>query len=661
MRACEFLTEVFDRPYAYNWSRGDHGDYDVFVKLPDGSPLSIAFNHEDEDTWHVAFDRGHSQEVTGEGDAQRIFATVLHSINQFIKKQQPEKLYFSASKEVEPGQNSESRANLYDRMVKRYASAWGYDSVIDDFGRDKVTYILNKKQTVAEDYEKITEYRDRMYQYIKSIVPGIPDYVVKDWLYDNFAKGATQVPGWSFETIGKDIPNILKDMGLSVDTKWQLVPNMKFTMDMWEPKTLKRLQARAGGSSKSVDPDVHIPARDAERHTTQATLAKQQGGVRKEPVILLKTSQGYELIEGWHRTIQHFAMYPQGYTGPAYVAVAQGQQGVAEGRENFNGLNLLLQHDDDELFVKASAGGRELGHVLFVIDGDILSPQDLEVDERYRGQGIAQTMYDFVKSKGYKIRRSGQQTDAGRGFWDKHRPEQNIWEGTADDINKMFNKMYDPMTTNLQRVALMAMQGRQHEAVMQLNRVIKDASPEAQKKITDAVNNIKPVTVNGKIADSSTLDKSKKHQDWILNTFIPWVQSLLDKQDMTEEQQSTPTMGINVRSDGDIDYAGLIINGKKKYESRQTDSLRPYVGKTVAIVRTGSGPAVAIGQVTVGEPIVVDASKFDKMRKQHLVPQGSKFDIGTDTTKYLYPMINPVRWDSERPVKQRGIVARKID
>jgi hypothetical protein len=102
-------------------------------------------------------------------------------------------------------------------------------------------------------------------------------------------------------------------------------------MDMWEPKTLKRLQARAGGSSKSTEPDVHIPARDAERHATQAQLAQQQGGVRKEPVILIKTSNGYELLEGWHRTIQHFHKFPDGYTGPAYVAVAQGQQGVAEG------------------------------------------------------------------------------------------------------------------------------------------------------------------------------------------------------------------------------------------------------------------------------------------------------------------------------------------
>jgi hypothetical protein len=80
---------------------------------------------------------------------------------------------------------------------------------------------------------------------------------------------------------------------------------------------------------------------------------------------------------------------------------------------------------------------------------------------------------------------------------------------------------------NLQRVALLAMQGRQSEATGRLQTVIKGADPAVQKKITDAVNNIKPVTINGRVADSSTLDKSKQHNDWIINTFIPWVQSLL--------------------------------------------------------------------------------------------------------------------------------------
>ena len=125
-------------------------------------------------------------------------------------------------------------------------------------------------------------------------------------------------------------------------------------------------------------------------------------------------------------------------------------EGVAEGSKNFNGIQLSLEIqkddefvDDDDtdnqtIFVQATASGRKLGYVVFAIDHDakgiILVPQDLEVDERFRGQGIAATMYDYVKSKGYRIRRSDDQTPAGAGFWDKHKPGKDIWEqGVAED------------------------------------------------------------------------------------------------------------------------------------------------------------------------------------------------------------------------------------
>ena len=123
------------------------------------------------------------------------------------------------------------------------------------------------------------------------------------------------------------------------------------------------------------------------------------------------------------------------------------KQGVAEDAENFNGIDISLEiqkddeyvddedYDNQVLYVTASSKGKELGHVLFAFDGEYLMPQDLEVEERYRGQGIAQIMYDYVKSKGYKIRRSGQQTDAGAGFWDKHKPGKNVWEqGVAEGL-----------------------------------------------------------------------------------------------------------------------------------------------------------------------------------------------------------------------------------
>jgi hypothetical protein len=119
-------------------------------------------------------------------------------------------------------------------------------------------------------------------------------------------------------------------------------------------------------------------------------------------------------------------------------------------------------------------------------------------------------------------------------------------------------------------------------------------------------------------------------------------------------------MGINVASDrkAGIHYADLIVDGKKTIETRNSDTLRPYVGKRVAIVRTGAGPAKAIGEVTIGEPMVANKSKFRAMQSKHMVPEGSMFDI-TTPTKHLYPLHSPVRYDDERDVGH-GIVSRKV-
>lgn len=149
------VKEAFDQPYKLKWEKGDHGDVDAIAQLNDGTYLSIMFNEEygewgDEEI-HVEFHRNNSQEVTGEGDAQRVFATVLTAIQQYIKNYKPAKLTFSASKEVEPGQNSQSRAKLYDRMVQRYANAWGYNISHADHG-DKVEYELTSLKSVDENF-----------------------------------------------------------------------------------------------------------------------------------------------------------------------------------------------------------------------------------------------------------------------------------------------------------------------------------------------------------------------------------------------------------------------------------------------------------------------------------------------------------------------------
>jgi hypothetical protein len=160
----ENLLEAFDQPYPFTWEKTAYGDVDALAKLPDGGPLSIMFNKqtndEGDEAVQVEFYRNNSQEVTSEGDAMRVFATVLTAIQQYVKEYQPKRLTFSASKEIdptiyyEPGQaqpNPESRAKLYDRLVQRYSKTWGYRAYrADSIGL--VTYELARMRNVAENF-----------------------------------------------------------------------------------------------------------------------------------------------------------------------------------------------------------------------------------------------------------------------------------------------------------------------------------------------------------------------------------------------------------------------------------------------------------------------------------------------------------------------------
>ena len=151
----ESLNEAFDQPYPFKWENSDADEsMDALARLPDGSNLSIMFNQDYDDDgegiYSVEFWRNNSQEVTGEGDAQRVFATVLSAISQFVEKRNPAQLYFSANKDVDPGQKSHTRSNLYTNLVKRYARTMGYEADVSDFS-GSTTYKLHRM------YENINE------------------------------------------------------------------------------------------------------------------------------------------------------------------------------------------------------------------------------------------------------------------------------------------------------------------------------------------------------------------------------------------------------------------------------------------------------------------------------------------------------------------------
>jgi hypothetical protein len=152
-------------------------------------------------------------------------------------------------------------------------------------------------------YEILTELRQSLDQYLKQQFSNWPDYVVRDFIYKN-AKGMN-----SQDELQDWIAGIKKDYPVK---QWRL-ETLTITLDVFDTKTQQQIKTRAGGS---VNP-YGVP-KDAERHATQQSMIQKQG-VSKEPIIVFKKTDGLELMEGWHRTIQHLQAYPQGYQGPAWV------------------------------------------------------------------------------------------------------------------------------------------------------------------------------------------------------------------------------------------------------------------------------------------------------------------------------------------------------
>lgn len=115
-----------------------------------------------------------------------------------------------------------------------------------------------------------------------------------------------------------------------------------------------------------------------------------------------------------------------------------------------------------------------------------------------------------------------------------------------------------------------------------------------------------------------------------------------------------PSIGINI-NDKTQDFTDQILRGEKTIETRDTNSLRPYIGKRVGIVRTGKGKATLVGYANLEEPIIYNnAEEFRADQDKHLVEAGSDFDIKPDQKKYGYPLTNvesiePIQIPSDLP------------
>jgi GNAT superfamily N-acetyltransferase len=328
------VEEAFNQPYATDLEKSEHDDYDSLVQLPDGSHLSVMFNNQGDGEYQVEFWRGPSQGVTGEGDAQRIFATVLSTIQRFIKEHNPWRLTFSATKDVEPGQNSESRAKLYNRLVDRYAAAWGYDAYNEDHG-DQVEYELTRlKPSVAE---------------------GFPNFN-REW------DEATRYP--EFVNLGKKKWIELVSKGKQVTVTRKNVNKINNT-DAADPKSFKLL-----------DPEKQKRA-----------LAQLANGDVEMPIVA-RYSDGYlELIGGNTRLTAQMAKDGQAKVW-LFNVPEELTQGVAEGQDD-NGISFQVQKGKNKFATTLSIGNKPVG--VYQYDADT-GRSIAEVYPEFKGKGLGKLL-----------------------------------------------------------------------------------------------------------------------------------------------------------------------------------------------------------------------------------------------------------------------------
>ena len=308
----------------------------------------------------------------------------------------------------------------------------------------------------------------------------------------------------------------------------------------------------------------------------------------------------------------------------AAIAIAKKKKkGVAEDAENFNGIDISLEiqkddeyvddedYDNQVIYVTASSNGRELGHVLFSIDGEYLMPQDLEVEERFRGQGIAQTMYDYVKSKGYKIRRSGQQTDAGAGFWNKHKGQgQNVWEqGVAEggpaqgEYSRVLTalRLYYPRfeieelnTPDWHRVIANKANVTPEYAGQVINDFVKDSQPDEEENLDwmDDTNDVREGVAEGAVEDLAK-DLKNPHS---YNAIDHMIQSIANKSNVTpkelhnqfvEKYGMTPDEWIKNEQGVEETYGAKLHTEYKRNRFKQLEKIKQQQEKALGLGEAG--------------------------------------------------------------------------
>lgn len=115
------LFELFDQQYSYTWDYQTKGAWRGYFVTKNSDQVNVRIEKW-KDAWKIEFSRNQTHNVTGSGDAIKIFSTVIAMAGEFIQAMKPNMLGFTADK----SDANMSRTKLYDRLISRFAGKLGY-------------------------------------------------------------------------------------------------------------------------------------------------------------------------------------------------------------------------------------------------------------------------------------------------------------------------------------------------------------------------------------------------------------------------------------------------------------------------------------------------------------------------------------------------------
>jgi hypothetical protein len=143
-------NEAFDT--AVDWVEGPGAKGStVYAAMVDDAYIEITYKPVTNGVY-ISFTRGGELKVTGGGSQNKIFGAVINHIKQWVAKNKPEQIVFSAFKPRTGafGSQDTTRSGLYRKMVQRFASQNGYAYDVEDTGNED-TFILTR-QGVEENF-----------------------------------------------------------------------------------------------------------------------------------------------------------------------------------------------------------------------------------------------------------------------------------------------------------------------------------------------------------------------------------------------------------------------------------------------------------------------------------------------------------------------------